>query len=699
MKKLLLIIAAVALFTCLFAISVSAAPQNYQSYEVELVGGEKITAYQVGSWDQWQGRIWLTDNMYSEPPVDSDGVYATIDWSQIAALDFTNAWGHVYNSTTGEHEMKRGTNDGGSMHVYATSFTPANATALKKITTGVATVLCGVSCKGLPALEEVVIDNALTELGWNCFDACVSLKTVTIKEGTKLSRIAQQVFIRCAALESFEMPETITSLGSDVFNGCASLKTVTWASSITSIPNSTFNGCTSLVFEIPSQITSIGSSAFRNCDSLVSVTIPDGVTNLGAAFGYCDNLEEIIIGDNCQASNKLVALAEYSPKLKSIRIPPLVTEIGYDNFRGCTSLSEVIWPNNLLKISGGQNFTNTALTKVTLPNSLTYCSGGNFTNLEELRLGANITNIGDGIFNYKTIKRVYIPASVTTVGKNILGWSNPADSSSNITFIFTGTLEEAEALRALALKATEGTNHQPNSQKFYDAVLVPASEYDVTQEPNGFTFVYGYNLCDAFYGGVHAEGKVINSCQFGCGRECGKAELLENPQHELNLVITFGENGYFSASTVVETCSVCKTVTINEDIGALFVDYGYSATESAINGTYSMSQFYGINKGAIEQYRAFSPDFEFGIVAAAYADPFGAIESDPDLSSKIFVVGEGLLSLDYVSVTVSGIGEGSLDKALTFCVYVKDGENVSYLDGGETVESVSMKSYADVIGR
>jgi len=620
-KKLLLSFAIMALFVCIFALSVSAAQRSaYQSYEVQLVSGEKITAYQACDWDQWQGRIWLTDTMYTEAPVDDAETYPTIDWSQIKVVDFTNAWGHVYNSTKGEYELKRGTNVAtGSMHVYNTSFTPANATALEKIITGAATVIGGNSLTGLPALEEVVVDNSLTEFAWNSLDACTSLTTVTIKEGTKLKTIGQQVFIRCTALESFEIPSTVTSIGPYVFGDCSSLKSVVWSPNLTTIPNNTFNGCTSLEFEIPSNITKIGSCAFKNCDALVSVTIPDGVTELSGAFGYCDNLEEIIISDNSLISNRLIGLAEYSPKLKSIRIPPLVTDIGYDNFRGCTALSEVIWPNNLLTISGAQNFTNTAITSITLPNSVTYVKGGNFTNLEEIRFGASITNLGDGIFNYKTLKRVYMPATIVEVGKNILGWSNPDDSSHNITFIFTGTLEEAEALRALALAATEGTNHQPNSKKFYEAALVHASEYDVAQEPVGFTFVYGYNLCDAFYGGVHAEGTVINSCQYGCGRNCGVATLLENPQHELSLVITFGDKGYFSASCATESCSVCNTVTMSEDIGAMFVDYGYSATEGAINGKYSVSQFYGINKTAIEQYRKINAEFEFGFVVAANA--------------------------------------------------------------------------------
>ena len=43
-KKLLLTLAMVALLVCTLAICVSAAPRNYQSYEAELVSGEKITS-------------------------------------------------------------------------------------------------------------------------------------------------------------------------------------------------------------------------------------------------------------------------------------------------------------------------------------------------------------------------------------------------------------------------------------------------------------------------------------------------------------------------------------------------------------------------------------------------------------------------------------------------------------------------------
>ena len=668
-KKILLSVLFVMLFACIFAFSVSAAPQNYQSYEVELVSGEKITAYQAQAWDQWQGRIWVTDTMYSEAPVDSEGTYATIDWAQIKVLDFTNAWGHVYNANTGEHELKRGTN--GSMHICKTSFTASNATGLEKVITGVGNKIVGPVFSSMPALKELVVDSALAEIGYNAFEKCTAFTTVTFSGENNLKTIGQQAFLRCSAIKTVDFLSSVTSMGSYIFGDCTSLKTVEWPSAMTTIPDNTFNGCTALEFTIPSNITKIGGSAFKNCDAFVRVVIPDGVTELGGyAFSSCDNLEEIVISDNCLISNKLVGMAEYSPKLTSIRIPPLVTEIGYDNFRGCTTLAEVIWPNNLLKISGGQNFSNTAITKIALPNSLVTCSGGNFTNLEELRLGANLTNIGDGIFNYKTIKRVYIPASIVTVGKNILGWSNPGDSSSNITFIFTGTLEQAEAVRALALAATEGTNHQPNTSKFYDAVLVHASEYDVTQEPSGFTFVYGYGVCDAFYEGKHQMAGEI-SMQF---------------------------NGYFDKVTFADTCTRngCGECVEDESlrIGAMFTYLGYSHTENAIGGIYTVSQFYGINRENIEKYNnAVGYELSYGFVVSILNNPIG----NENATENNVIIADGSIKFDYADVKVSGITDETKDKGIVFCMYVTDGEEVYYLDGGETSENVATKSYNDIL--
>ena len=648
-KKILLTLATAVLFVCIFALCVNAAQREYfQSYEVELVSGEKITVYQAEAWDPWQGRIWITDTMYTEAPVDTEATYPTVDWSQIKVLDFTNAWGHVYNATNGEYELNRGTN--GSMHAYKTNFTPANATSLEKVITGAATLIGGGSTLGkLPALKEIVVDNNLTEFGWNSVEVSKALTTVTFKEGTKLKTISQQAFIGCTGLTEFHMPNTVTSMGGNVFDGCTSLKTVTWSTGLTKIPDSTF----------------------KNCDSLVSFTIPDYVTSVGNyAFSSCDNLEEIVISDNSLISNNIVGFAEYCPKLTSIRIPPLVTEIRYDNFRGCTLLSEVIWPNNLLKISGGQNFTNTSYTKVTIPNTVTYVASGNFSNIEEFNFGASTTNFGGGNLISKNLKRVYLPSTITSAADSILGWSSSADSSMNITFIFTGTLEEAEALRAMVKAAAEGTNNGPNQSKIYDAVLVSADEYDITQEPSGFTFVYGYSTCDAFYEGAH--------------KMAGEVEMQLNSYFES---ITFGD------SCTREGCG--KTVIDNsKTIGALFTYLGYSYTEAAINGTYSVSQFYGINNENVARYKnEVNSSFELGIVVASVDNPVG---SEFEGSGKVILAPMNSSVHNYFGVKVSGITDEHTASGVVFCAYVSDGEAIYYLDGGKTSATVTCKSYNDI---
>ncbi len=674
-KKLLLMLMMFAIAVCLFAISISATPRNYQSYEVELVNGSKITVYETECWDQHQGHIHFSNNTYTEPPVDTDGTYALLDWSTVKVVDFTNAWGNVYNTTTEQWDLKVGTNNGYSLHISSKNFTPQNATSLEKVILGKATVAVGPACSGLPALKEVVFGETLSEIGYNCFDSCSLLSKIVFAENGNFTKIGNQAFKKCTSLTTFDVPASLTSIGESTFDGCTSLKTVTWSSKLTKIPNGIFSGCTSLIFEIPSYITSIGGSAFKNCDSLVSVTIPDGVTNLGGAFGYCDNLEKINISDNSLVSNKLIALAEYCPKLTSIRIPPLVTELGYDNFRGCTSLTEVIWPNNLTAITGNQNFTNCAFTSFTFPNSLTTLGGGNLTGnaIEELHLGNSLTNLDNSIFLFKTLKRVYIPASITTVGKQLLGWSNPADSSYNITFIFTGTMEQAISMRN-TLESTQDTNHAPNNSKFYDAILVSASEYDVTQEPSGYHFVYGYSTCDAFYNGNH---------------------IMSN-----DYVLDFVD--YTTSFNEISVCTVCNIEEkVNDiDFAPIFIFVGYSVKE---NDPTALCAGYTVNHDSMAVYKKYNASItlSYGIVAStpnADGSALLKIENGNVLAIKsttvVANVDASYAGYDFV---LRGFNDSIKDTALVICSYVFDGTSITYMTDACTSTVPTAITYSEVL--
>ena len=119
-------------------------------------------------------------------------------------------------------------------------------------------------------------------------------------------------------ITTYEIPNSVTSIGRFAFYGCTSLTSINIPDSVTSIGESAFIGCTSLTsINIPDSVTSIGGSAFYNCSGLTSITIPNGVTSIGSTtFSGCKSLT-------------------------SITIPNGVTSIGNNVFYGCSELKTI----------------------------------------------------------------------------------------------------------------------------------------------------------------------------------------------------------------------------------------------------------------------------------------------------------------------------------------------------------------------
>lgn len=247
-KKLILMLALVAIAVCLFAITANAEQiKGYQQFEVELLDGSVITVYESAGWDQWQGRLNFTDNTYTEPPLDTEKTYPKLDWSQVVVVDFTNGHRKQLNTTTGEYEVKYGTNDGFSMHLNVKSFTKANATNLKTIKTGNATSIIGGELLGrFPALEEIIFGEKLKNIGWGSFTNNKKLTNIDFSACTNFTTFGFGVFQNCTSLETVVLPNTLTNISTSVFNGCTSLKSVVLSTSLTALDASTFAGCTSL---------------------------------------------------------------------------------------------------------------------------------------------------------------------------------------------------------------------------------------------------------------------------------------------------------------------------------------------------------------------------------------------------------------------------------------------------------------------
>ena len=126
---------------------------------------------------------------------------------------------------------------------------------------------------------------------------------VVVGEG--ITELTDRTFYRYYALETVELPSTLTVLGANgddyytngsVFQGCAALKNIVIPESVTTMGPGVFYGCSSLEsINIPVGVTRIEKDALRET-GLKKVEFHENVTYFGAyAFRDSENLEEIVI--------------------------------------------------------------------------------------------------------------------------------------------------------------------------------------------------------------------------------------------------------------------------------------------------------------------------------------------------------------------------------------------------------------------
>ncbi len=295
-------------------------------------------------------------------------------------------------------------------------------------------------------------------IGHGCFRDCTNLETVNMSSITGVTFLPNELFFRCSNLKNVTIPNSITSISSRVFgmdygttvipnlvytveNGACYLGSqenphlILMKAENTSITSCIINSSTKLVYE----------DAFADCNSL-TYNEYGGMHYLGTAENQYFMLVKLTSKTQStyyiQETTKIVYNDVFRgcSYLTNITIPENVVSIGQYAFFGCSQLKKIILSSNIEHL-GMEMFTNcSSLTSITIPakvkqigHSMFYGSG-----LQSITFEGNVVSFGCNLFSGCNISSITLPASVRDIDSNAFG------NVSSITF--KGTEAEWDAI-------------------------------------------------------------------------------------------------------------------------------------------------------------------------------------------------------------------------------------------------------------
>ena len=256
-------------------------------------------------------------------------------------------------------------------------------------------------------MTDITIPDGVTSIGDSAFDGCSALTEISIP-GT-VSSIGDSVFSGCSALTEISIPDTVSSIGDSAFSRCSALTEISIPSTVSSIGSYAFSGCALREVEIPQGITSIQSRTFQYCTQLTKITIPDSVTSVETcAFDNCPVLKNVYYGGT-EAQWEGMHVDNYAGNNSALLDATLYFEMKYQRIAAGSCGGNLRWSlmeDGVLKITGSGEMPDYSSDS----DAPWYRYG---SRIKEVRVGANVTKIGENAFRSTGVQKVVFCAKET----------------------------------------------------------------------------------------------------------------------------------------------------------------------------------------------------------------------------------------------------------------------------------------------
>ncbi len=245
---------------------------------------------------------------------------------------------------------------------------------------------------GCDSLKEMLVPKSVEEIGVNPFNRCKALEKIEVEEGNEhfksvdgvlysadMSRLIS--YPSAKAGESFEIPQSVKTIGEHSFNDAFIVKVILISKSVEEIGDNPFSSCESLEkieveegnkhfksvdgvlyssdmsrlisyprskagesFETPESVKTIGKYSFSLNKNLKKLVLNKGLKTLDT---FCGNktLTEIVINEGPKELPRIAFW--YCTSLENVTIAEGVTKLAKESFEGCDSLKRVVIPESV----------------------------------------------------------------------------------------------------------------------------------------------------------------------------------------------------------------------------------------------------------------------------------------------------------------------------------------------------------------